>query len=514
MPFAHSIAVGLATKLQAKFTFAAVSGVEKQWLLYHFPVHPLAQKLLVSIRKQRSIRAGDRLAVAVSGGADSVALLRLLIDLRDEIGIVLSVAHVNHKLRGQESEADAEFVKQLSAVYSLQLQLRDAPVVAPNIEASARAQRYNFFRELARDGQVAKIATAHTLDDQAETVLLRAFRGTGIRGLAGIHPRVVFELEGRPFGEVVRPLLGFRRAALKDFLVDLGQSWREDSSNSNVAFDRNRVRHRLLPLIHSEFGDAAIEHLSELAEIARGEEEHWKAVHPEVTPSISSGLAIEPLMALPIAAQRRLMREWLATNAPEVSISFRVIEQALLFGLGKKSQQPTLQLSALWTLRLDDGRLHLERNVARSEENYAYALAVPGATAVPELALRFEASEVEVQSVPEKLRRTLLNQALLDPALLNPDQTLHNPALLPKQLLIRNWKVGERYWPANTSSPKKIKDLLTDRKIKGEEKRLWPVVESAEGAIVWMRGFAAPAEFQVPEGATKAIWIREFPVSS
>ena len=107
-------------------------------------------------------------------------------------------------------------------------------------------------------------------------MLLRIFRGTGIRGLSGIHPRIVFEEQGRAFGEVVRPLLGFRRAALQEFLRERGQSWREDSSNRDIAFLRNRVRHRLLPIIGEEFGEAAIEHMGELAEIARAEEEHWE----------------------------------------------------------------------------------------------------------------------------------------------------------------------------------------------------------------------------------------------
>src|SRR5271165_3399309 len=171
------------------------------------------------------MRAGDRVAVAVSGGADSVALLRLLLELRTELGIVLSVVHVNHKLRGEESDEDERSVRELAQRHALEMHVRSAPVShiskggsesASGIEAAARALRYDFFRDLASAGEVSKIATAHTLDDQAETVLLRIFRGTGIRGLAGIHPRIVFEERGRVFGELVRPLLGLRRAALQE----------------------------------------------------------------------------------------------------------------------------------------------------------------------------------------------------------------------------------------------------------------------------------------------------------
>jgi len=234
---------------------------------------------LKTIRKKNSIRAGDRVAIAVSGGADSVALLVLLLELRAELGIVLSIAHVNHKLRGHESDADEQFVAKLARKHELELHGCDAPVdgrAGLGIEAAARELRYDFFRRLAREGHVKKIATAHTLDDQAETILLRIFRGTGIRGLAGIHPRIVFKQQGSALGEVVRPLLGFRRAALPEFLRERGQVWREDSSNLDTVFLRNRVRHRLLPIIAEEFGEAAIEHMGELAEIARAEEECWE----------------------------------------------------------------------------------------------------------------------------------------------------------------------------------------------------------------------------------------------
>ena len=333
-------------------------------------MHDLAERLLKTIRKQSSIHAGDRLAAAVSGGADSVALLCLLLELRDELGIVLSVAHVNHKLRGQESDEDERFVAELAARHGLELHVCEAPVssgensegdpptdtrIASGIEAAARDLRYGFFRRLAREARLSKIATAHTLDDQAETVLLRIFRGTGIRGLAGIHPRIVFEEQGQAFGEVVRPLLDFRRDALQEFLRERGQSWREDASNLDTDFLRNRARHRLLPLIADEFGEAAIEHMSELAEIARAEEEWWNqwAVGSGQWPASTQyplpgtqcatpGLEVRPLLALPLAARRRVVRAWLEANALEVSVSFRLIEEVLELACGPAGKRRNL----------------------------------------------------------------------------------------------------------------------------------------------------------------------------
>ena len=158
---------------------------------YHFPVHELSARLLKTIRGQELIRPGDRVAVAVSGGADSVALLRLLVEIRAELGILLSVAHVNHKLRGEESDEDERFVAELARQLGLELHSTVAPLEPAResgTEAAARQLRYDFFCQLARAKRASKIATAHTLDDQSETVLLRILRGTACGGFPGSIP--------------------------------------------------------------------------------------------------------------------------------------------------------------------------------------------------------------------------------------------------------------------------------------------------------------------------------------
>jgi tRNA(Ile)-lysidine synthase len=472
-------------------------------LRYHFCVHSLAQRLLTTIRKQDFVRAGDRVAVAVSGGADSVALLTLLLELRAESGIVLSVAHVNHKLRGDESDEDERFVAQLAREHAMDLHVGLAPVDARSsgIEAAARELRYGFFRELAREGRATKIVTAHTLDDQAETVLLRIFRGTGIRGLAGIHPRIIFEDAARAFGEVVRPLLGVRRAALLDYLRATGQKWREDSSNQSADFLRNRLRHRLLPVITEEFGQAAVEHMAELAEIARAEDQHW-VVHPEVRTESGGGseaphlmslpigsLPIGSLLALPLASQRRLVRNWMGANTPGLATSFRLIEEVLDLARGKAGGR--LDMPDGWSLRSEQQELQLFPG-SGAVADYQYVLAVPGAVEVRELGARIEARVVGASAVPDEERGQLLD-----------------PARIPKQIVIRNWRPGDRFWPAHTRSAKKVKELLSDRHATGAEKKLWPIAAAEDGEIVWMRGFAVPAAVRAPEGAMQAIWIRE-----
>jgi tRNA(Ile)-lysidine synthase len=211
-------------------------------------------------------RPGLKIAVAVSGGADSVALLRLLVELRSELGVVVSAVHFNHRLRGRASEADEKFVLLLAEKLGVTLHIGRADVAGKakrekaNLEDAARRARYEFFERLAEQGVAGIVATAHTMDDQAETTLAHIFRGTGIAGLAGIHPVA---------GHVARPLLGFRRDQLRKYLRAKKQSWREDASNRDITRTRARMRKNLLPLLEKQFNPAVIEHLAALADRAR-----------------------------------------------------------------------------------------------------------------------------------------------------------------------------------------------------------------------------------------------------
>lgn len=457
-------------------------------LLYHFPVRELRERVLETIRKRELIKAGDRVAVALSGGADSVALLRLLLGLRSEVGIVLSVAHVNHKLRGAESDQDEHFVRELALQHKLELLLRTAPVEraqGTGIEAAARKLRYDFFLDLARTGRANKISTGHTLDDQAETVLLRIFRGTGIRGLAGILPRLTLEEGGRTCGEVVRPMLGLRREEIREFLRAMGQAWREDSSNQDPSFLRNKLRLRVLPALREAFGDSALENLADLAEIARAEEEQRAADSGQWADQPT--LDLRRLLSPPLAAQRRLLRAWVESNAPEVSLSFRLIEDILELAKGTTGRK--LELRGGRVLRIARGELHWEG--PRDVEGYEYAVTIPDAVEIGQLGVRIAAEIRKWDGVPESKRGQLLD-----------------PAKVKGKLRIRNWRAGDRFWPANTKEPKKVKELLSDRHAVGAEKKLWPVAEAA-GELVWMRGFDAPQALRPEAGAKRVLWIHE-----
>ena len=296
------------------------------------------------------LRAGERVCVAVSGGADSTALLLGLVEAcsgKDGLGVVVSVAHVHHGLRGAEADGDEAFVRELCAGLGVELRVFAVDTAArqaaegEGLEEAARALRYEALGGLMRDGLVDVVATAHTLDDQAETVVMKMLRGAWTEGLGGISPVVdswssleahVSEARhGAPAsggGRVVRPLLGVRRSEVEAFLIARGQAWREDSSNRDLGLTRNKVRHVLMPLLR-EFNPGVDALLARTAEIAREEEAFWRAEVERVLPQVllpgkpvrgggravstavgevSCALEIARLGAMPAALRRRVVR--------------------------------------------------------------------------------------------------------------------------------------------------------------------------------------------------------------
>jgi len=581
--------------------------------LYDVSVHSLAERVLGHIRREELLHAGDRVGVAVSGGIDSVALLRLLIDLRQELGIVLSVVHFNHKLRGAESSADQEFVAKLAQEHGLEFYAASGDVAKhaaeehSGVEAAARELRYTFFRGLlgAGDGEeeagakaqdfealnrsagsaappkrdpqglkpesvgrligtaealpfqthnraprqnqesvLNKIATGHTLDDQAETVLMRLIRGTGPRGLGGIYPRLIVEHEsGEDHGEIIRPMLGIRRRELETYLDAIKQPWREDSTNTESKFTRNRLRKLVLPLLEREFNPAVAESVAELAEIARDEEDYWEneisgwlgtvvqwsqpewmrglpgfagpqflvQIQPSPSQPPDGDLLSRSEQSGPAVVNASVSRPWLLTEPKAVQrrvlkaigeqvgipLGFKHIEEILRFAAEDGPSGKELSLPAGWKIvREPEALVFLTPDLRRQERmpDYEYSLPVPGRAAVPELGIVFEALLINPESQVAEYNQQLLR-----------------PELLPEKLTVRNWRAGDRFWPAHTKAPRKVKELLQEKHVAQPERRLWPVVASGD-EIVWMRGFPVPARLRAGPDH-EGVFVREAPAA-
>jgi tRNA(Ile)-lysidine synthase len=474
------------------------------------------ERLLNYIRRHSLMQPGDRVGVAVSGGADSLALLRLLLDARAELGIVLSVIHFNHRIRGAEAEADEQFVRRLAQALDLEYHgdSADTPAYAAahklSLEAAGRQLRYRFFDRLTTEFSMQRVATAHTRDDQAETVLMRFLRGSGTKGLAGIHPKFPFSSFQSP-GEakaedrtleagscVVRPLLEVGRAELRAYLEQLGQAWREDQSNADVSFARNRLRHQVLPVLCG-LNPALDETLAQTAEIARAEEDFWRqqvrSLLPRLWVSSASSSAdravnVPALRSQPVALQRRLIRALAEQHG--VRLEFQHVEQVLTLAAEHSAGIARVELPHGWEAVRRNQELCMQCRCQTEEVQGAYdvLLTVPG----------------EVELPRKRLRASLVSCGKENEA--SADHALLNSALSSKQLQVRNWRAGDRYWPANTRQPKKVKELLQARHIPREQQPSWPVVVSGRD-IVWVPGFAAPERFRPAESDSEALLLEE-----
>jgi tRNA(Ile)-lysidine synthase len=324
------------------------------------------------------IKPGDRICVAISGGADSVALLLTLHAANqtkhNALGIGLAAVHVNHNLRAAESNADQRFVEDLCIALEVPLHLHHANVAAratetrETIEEAARSVRYELFSSLIASGHANSVLTAHTRDDQAETVLMKLLRGAWTEGLSAIHPIVTV-----PRGQILRPFLQTSRADIETFLRANNQPWREDSSNTDEAFTRNRIRHTILPALRQE-NPSLDQTLANLAELAREEESRWQTELNRLLPQLllpgkpvrgggravstapnesTVAIELERLRALDPALRRRVLR----AAARQLGVRLSFDETARLLALCGFASIPTVPSKPGATLQLSNNLL-------------------------------------------------------------------------------------------------------------------------------------------------------------
>lgn len=477
------------------------------------------------IKRDGMLRAGDRVAVAVSGGADSVALLRLLEELRDNLGVTLCVAHFNHQLRGKDSDADEEFVEALAHQRGIEFVAGRENVAAAaklhgwNLEDAARRLRYGFFAKLTAKGDVTRVATAHTADDQAETVLARLIRGTGLSGLTAIYP---------VRDAIIRPLLEVRRKDLRAYLSSIGQEWREDASNADTRRLRARVREQLLPQMEDKFSSAVVDTLGGLAALARDDERFWQLLVRERWSCIVKRVAGEdrvlvtdilwpmgsvgfddtgesvgrnPFRAL---TQRIIRRLFADISKERGELSRKHVEQVIRLA-ERGSSGSKVELPGGARVRREFDQLvfsgarsaRIAKTDASPRTPYAYTVDVPkqGSTTitVAELGKRFR---LKVIDWPMRERETNRLGVILDA------ERLRSPVVL------RSWKPGDAYLPSGRRQKRKLSRMLIAGRIAEAQRSLWPVLTS-EGRIAWADRMPPAEEFSTSEATRTGLWILE-----
>ncbi len=478
------------------------------------PQGTLATRLCTTLQRRFQLRAGDRIGVAVSGGADSIALLLLLLDLREKLGIVLTVVHFNHKLRGRCSDADEKFVAKLAAKQALEFHSASAHVATEakkeraNLEDAGRRARYSYFQSLVDSGHCTRIAVAHTADDQAETVLAHIFRGTGLAGLGGIHP---------VRGPIFRPLLGFRRSELRSYLRSKRQAWREDATNRDTLRTRARIRMKLLPLLEKQFQPAIVDRLASLADLAREDEAFLtsfaKAWLPKLGTESAPEVRIPPEFfssslpgsdaALSPAISTRMIRHLVASLKPR-SGELSTHHVSSILELARDGQNGnSLPLPGGILVRKDRQGLIFApfanpHSFSESSKPADYFQALDRSLPTQQVSLPQLQCVIRFRVIdwPSKTSQTSKSGAVLD------IDRLRSPWVL------RNWRAGDKLQPVGHRAPHKLKRFFNEKRISLRDRICWPVL-TCGGILVWARGLPAAAEFSAGQGTRKGLLVTE-----
>lgn len=452
-------------------------------------------RVAATVERFRMFARGQRVGVAVSGGADSVCLLHLLLELAPQWDLQLSVLHVDHRLRGAESDADAQFVSAMASGLGLGMRSHQAEVrglaleTGDNLEQAARQVRRAFFLELIRSGVLDRVALGHTRSDQAETVLFRFLRGSGTMGLAGMRP---YSAEG-----LVRPLIQVGRAEVEQFLRDRGIAWREDSSNRDPAFARNRIRHDLLPALKRDWNPALEGILARAAQVAQDEEDYWRSVVEEA--------AAENLVVRPPAVLFRA--DWLAGLNP--AVARRVTRAAIRHAKGDLRRVDLQHVEQILELARNDrgeGRRQIPGlEACRSCDwmrlapptpapgDYDLELSAPGCQAAPGTGC-----EVELELLPPGMAYGYNER----------EGELLDWGRISGTLRLRNGRPGDRYRPVGHASEARVRALFREAGVPRWERRQWPLL-TCGGQIVWVARFGPAAEYAATPASRSVLRVRE-----
>lgn len=460
-----------------------------------------------TIESASLLAKGERLVVAVSGGADSVALLRALVLLSREYGWSLTAAHLNHGIRGGEADRDEAFVHRFcdaQGVRCLSRKLNIRAIAAArrgaSLEETAREVRYQWLAEVARDQGAGKIATGHHRDDQAETVLMNLIRGSGIDGLKGILPL--------RSGLIVRPLLAVDREAILAFLQREGLIFREDATNRDTAFLRNRIRGELIPVLAGGYNPRIVESLCRTAEIVRREDDYLQQEVSRIL--LRWGIASDrqeitlPLPAfdaLHIALRARIVKRLLQEAAsPGGRIANRHIE-AVLAACAPPERRLTLDLPggivvtrSVRTLRIHRKQQPVRRagswNHRAEALGFTYPVEVPGVVPIAEIGIRIRFTS-ETPPDPEELRRS--------------DRTVYlDLDRVVPPLIIRSVRPGDRIEPLGMHGVKKVNELFIDAKIPPETRARIPLLADAQ-AVLWIAGLRISEHVKVTDRTKKVL---------
>ena len=460
------------------------------------------EKVKETIKKHGMLSSGDRVVVGVSGGPDSVALLHILKELAPRLMISLSIAHLNHRFRGRDSDRDAEYVQELAKKLNLPIivESRDVPAFIKkeglSPEDGARRARYDFFARVAKQIKADKIALGHNADDQAETVLMRLLRGSGREGLGGIPPVRDLEAQSQKI-QIIRPLIETTRDEIKKYLKENRIKSRLDASNIEPVYLRNRIRLKLLPLL-AKYNPNIKSILVRTAQLLREEDRYLEEiVNRHLKQMIKRRgeekitLDITKLSSLPSPIQRRLLRESVGLiKGDKLDINLAHIEDIL--NLSKARGRASLDLPGNILVTKEYRRLSIGFKKEKKVSSFNYFLKVPGITKIPEIGLSFRAKILK--GTPKTLKEGSKEKAYFD------YERLKAP------LSLRNREEGDRFQPLGMRGSKKLKDFFMDEKIPFQKRERTPLLLSGK-EIIWVVGHRISDRAKVTNKTKKVLMV-------
>jgi tRNA(Ile)-lysidine synthase len=458
------------------------------------------------------LAAGDSVLVAVSGGPDSVALLHVLYDMREELGLHLEVAHLQHGIRGEEAREDGRFVAALAQSLKLPFHLKEVNIPGikeaagkGNLEALARAERYNFFTAIAQERKINKVATAHTLDDQAETVLMWFLRGCGAKGLAGMSPLHHLACENNDLAQaltVVRPLLETSKAEVLDYTRQRQLSYQTDKTNEDPALLRNWIRLRLLPEVTGRIDPRWPVRLAQQAALLRDEDvflDRLARVELEKLRA-SAGVDRESFSQHDQALKRRILRLWIADHRGHLrGLDYGHVEQLLNLIEGG-APQARLSLPGGWEL-VNEYKIVTLKKCARKLKRpcYSYRFETSMVLNIPEAGVTLESKRISVPPAPRPGAPASLMEGVFD------------AALLPEYLTVRNFRSGDRFQPLGMVGHKKVKDLLIEKKVPLSLRSVWPLLLAGE-EVLWIPAYARSETAKIGPQTKEFLYVKAVPL--
>ena len=471
----------------------------------------LEEKILQTIEKFDMLSFNDRVLIGVSGGPDSVTLLSVLLSFKKKYNLSIFIAHLDHMLRGEESDKDVDFVKNLAQELGLLCEVKSCHLTELahkehlSLEEAARKYRYKFYFETAKKIKANKIALGHNADDQVETVLMRFLRGSGLEGLMGIPPMR---------GKIIRPLIECSREEIEEYCQEHKTRYRIDSSNKEIVYFRNKIRLELLPLLSKDYNknikDITLRLRNIVSEVSAYLNQETELLFKEVAKQENPETVIIDLKKfapLPLALKRRIIRKSIEVVKGNLySISFRHSNEILKLTEYQLGEKEIYLPDNLMAKKIYNKIMLYKKRISKNQTEemptpWEYNILIPGKTEIKSLGIKVEIKILDSTDIKSFLYFTRKKSKGKFLEFID-----YNKVKLP--LKLRNRRSGDRFYPLKMEGLKKIKDFFIDNKIPKGYRNLIPILVDSEDQIIWVMGMRLDDRVKINSDTKKVLRVK------